>query len=95
MKIKSKYVIEEKFSRKPVTVKDVENIIKNMPKSKASGGQIPLNILKQSIFTYEILTDCINDATVGESIFLDSLKFADITPVHKKLKQPIKKIIDK
>ena len=28
MKIKSKYAIQEKFSVKPVTVKDVENIIK-------------------------------------------------------------------
>ena len=84
MKIKSKYAIQEKFSVKPVTVKDVENIIKNIPNNKASGGEIPLNILKQSRFTYEMLTDCINDAIVGENIFPDSLKFADITPVHKK-----------
>ena len=84
MKIKSKYTIQEKFSIKPVTVKDVENIIKNMPNNKASGGEIPLNILKQSRFTYKMLTDCINDAIVGEDIFPDSLKFGDITPVHKK-----------
>ena len=84
MKIKSKYTIQEMFSLKPVTVKDVENIIKNIPKNKASGGEIPLNILKQSRFTYEMFTDCINDAIVGENIFPDSLKFADITPVHKK-----------
>ena len=31
-----------------------------------------------------MLTDCINDAIVRENIFPDSLKFADITPVHKK-----------
>ena len=60
MKIKSKYAIQEKFSVKPVTVKDVENIIKNIPNNKASGGEIPLNILKQSRFTYEMLTDYIN-----------------------------------
>ena len=30
MKIKSKYAIQETFSIKPITVKDVENIIKNM-----------------------------------------------------------------
>ena len=54
MKIKSKYAIQEKFSVKPVTVKDVENIIKNIPNSKAYGGEIPLNILKQSRFTYEM-----------------------------------------
>ena len=84
MKIKSKYTIQEMFSVKPVTVKDVENIIKNIPNNKASGEEIPLNILKQSRFSYEMLTDCINDAIVGENIFPDSLKFADITPVDKK-----------
>ena len=31
-----------------------------------------------------MLTDCINDAIVGENIFPDILKFADIKPVHKK-----------
>ena len=31
IKIKSKYTIQEKFFVKPVTVKDVENIIKNIP----------------------------------------------------------------
>ena len=31
-----------------------------------------------------MLTDCINGAIVRENIFPDSLKFADITPVHKK-----------
>ena len=84
MEIKSKYAIQETFSVKPVTAKDVANIIKNIPNNKACGGEIPLNILKQSRFTDEMLTDCINDAIVGENIFLDSLKFADITSVHKK-----------
>ena len=50
---------------------------------KASGGEIHLNILNQSRFTYEMSTDCINDAIVGEKIFPDSLKFVNITPVHK------------
>ena len=84
MKIKSKYAIQEKFSIKPVTVKDVENIIKNMPNNKACGGKIPLNILKQSRFTYKMLTNCKNDGIVGEDIFPDSLKLNIITSVHKK-----------
>ena len=41
-----------------------------------------------------MLTDYIHDAIVGENIFPDSLKFGDITLMHKKMKQPIKKIID-
>ena len=43
-------------------------------KNKVSGGEKPLNILKQSRFTYKMLTDQINDAIVGENIFPDSLK---------------------
>ena len=70
MKIKSKYTLQETFSVKPVTVKD-ENVIENIPNNKVSGGEIPLNILKQSRFTYKLLTDCINDATVGEKIVLN------------------------
>ena len=40
-------------------------------------------MLKQSGFTYQILTDCINDA-INKSVFLDSLKIANIPPAHKK-----------
>ena len=39
--------------------------------------------LKQSGFTYQTLTDCINDA-INKGVFPDSLKIAKITPVHKK-----------
>ena len=57
VKIKSKYLTKEKFSFQPVSVKDVENVIKNIPSNKLSGGDIPIQILKQSGFTYQILTD--------------------------------------
>ena len=46
----SKYRVDqhfqEKFSFKPVSVKYVESIIKNIPNNKAAGGEIPLHILK-------------------------------------------------
>ena len=54
VKIKNKYLIKEKFSLQPVSVKDVENVIKNIPSNKASGGDIPIQILKQSGFTYQL-----------------------------------------
>ena len=38
-------------------MKYVENIIKNIPNNKAAGGEIP-----QSGFTYQMLTEYINDA---------------------------------
>ena len=83
LKIKSKYLTQEKFSFQPVSVKDVENIIKNIPRNKALGGDISIQILKQSGFTYQILADCIND-TINKGVFPDSLKIANITPAHKK-----------
>ena len=69
-----------------------ESIIKNIPNNKVARGEIPLHILKQCGFTYEMLIDCINDA-LSQGIFPDSLKFANITPVHKKTKLLINKII--
>ena len=83
VKIKNKYLIKEKLSFQPISVKDVKNVIKNIPRNKASGGDIPIQILKQSEFTYQILTDCINDA-INKGVFPDSLKIANITPAHKK-----------
>ena len=73
VKIKNKYLIKEKFCFQPVFVKDVENVIKNISSNKASGDDIPIQILKQSGFTYQILTDCINDA-INKGVFPDRLK---------------------
>ena len=43
-KVKSNYTIKQKFSFKPVTVKDIENVIKKIPTNKVTGGEIPLNV---------------------------------------------------
>ena len=58
-------------------------IIIIIPNNKATGGEIPLHILKQIGFTYQMLTDCINNA-LSRGIFPDSSKVANITPVDKK-----------
>ena len=76
MKIKSKYAIQEKFSVKPVTVKDVENIIKNIPSNKASGEEIPLNILKQSGFIYDAVISFCAPTHPDPN---------QLTPTHKKV----------
>ena len=55
-------MIKEKFSFQPVSIKDVQNVIKNIPSNKGLGGDIPIQILKQFGFSYQILADCINDA---------------------------------
>ena len=83
VKIKNKYLIKEKIFFELVSVTDVENDIKNIPDNKVSGGDMPIQILKQSGFSYQILTDYINDA-INKGVFRDSLKIANITPAHKK-----------
>ena len=91
LKLKSEYNFQEKFSFKPVPVKYVESIIKNISNNREAGGEIPLHILKEAGFTYQMLTDCINDA-LSQGIFPDSLKLANITPVHKKDETTYKEI---
>ena len=54
-KIKSNYTIKQTFSFKPVTVKDIENVIKNIPTKKVTAVEVPLSVLKQSGFTYVML----------------------------------------
>ena len=63
-------------------MKFVESMIKNIPNNKATREEIPFYILKQRIFTYHMLTDCINNA-LSQGTLPDSLQFANITPVHK------------
>ena len=41
-KIKTKYLIQERFSFQTVSVKDLEKNIKNTPRNKTSGGDIPI-----------------------------------------------------
>ena len=76
-------MIQEKKIFQPVSVKDVEHIIINIPSNKTSGEDISSQILKQFGFTYQILTDYINDA-INKGVFPDSLKITNNTPAHKK-----------
>ena len=81
--------MKETFSFQPDCVKDVEKIIKNVSSNKASEGDITIQILKQSGFTYQILMDCINDA-INKGVFTDILKIATVTDVDKKEETPDK-----
>ena len=70
---------------------DVKNVKHDNPKNNGSGGDIPINILKQSQFSWDKLKVYINhDITNGT--FPDCLKSANVTPVLKK-EWPIKKEI--
>ena len=58
--------------------------MKNLPSDKATAGEIPVDILKNSEFCFSELTKCINKA-FNENKFPDTLKLSDIVPVFKKL----------
>ena len=58
--------------------------MKNLPSNKASAGEIPIKILKESIFCFPELTNCINESLTNNK-FPDTLKLSEITPVFKKL----------
>ena len=73
-----------------MTLEDVRLIIKDLKNNKAAGGDISLKLLEECDFTYEKLTNCINNS-LSEGSFPDSLKRANITPVHKENDPPDKK----
>ena len=54
---------------------------------------MPIQILQQFGFTYQISTDCVNDA-INKGVFPDSLEIANMTPAHKKTSRLIRKTTD-
>ena len=58
--------------------------MKTSPSDKATAGEIPVDIFKNSEFCFSELSKCINKA-FNENKFPDTLKLSDIVPVLKKL----------
>ena len=84
IRIKHTFKLNKKFSFQCVYGATVRKVVKNLPSDKATAGEIPVNLLKNSeIFFFE-LTNCINEA-IRNNKFLDPLKLSDITPAYKKL----------
>ena len=83
LKITQKVKINRKFSFQSVSEDTVKNVVKNFPSDKATAGEIPVDILKNSEFCFNELTKCIK--AFNEKKFPDTLKFPDIVPVFKKL----------
>ena len=61
---------------------EVIKVVTNLKDSKAVGGDIPTEILKECEFTLDIITACINKP-IETGNFPDSLKMANVTPVFK------------
>ena len=81
--IKAKFNSFCSFSFQPVFMEEVKAVIGDMKNNKSVGSEIPIQILKESEFTLEISTNCINKSIEFGSLPA-SLKKANITPIFKK-----------
>ena len=75
--------ITTKFSFQPVSVNDVEQVIKDIKSKKFVCGDILINILKECYFIFSVLADCINKY-FENGAFPDCFKEANVTPIFKK-----------
>ena len=85
--------MSKKFSLALVTVDTVKKIKNGLLKYKSLSGDIPLNVLRSSEFTFSYLTECI-DEVLRSSKFAESLKLSDIVQVYKKRIPQINLIFD-
>ena len=65
---------QAKFSFQPVSVYAVKEVIEGLPSNKATAGEIPIKILKESGFTFEYLTSCVSQA-ISSGKFPDPLNY--------------------
>ena len=65
-------------------------MIKDLKANKSVGGEIPIQILNESEFTFKYLKNCINHSIEETGIFPSSLKLGNITPIFKKDDPPNK-----
>ena len=52
-----------------MTTDEVKKVIKGIKANKSVGGEIPIQILKESEFPFESLKNCINHSIVETGIF--------------------------
>ena len=71
------------FSFQSICVDDIKTVIQDFKNNKSVGGEIPIQILKESQFAFETLTNC-KSKSIETGYFLDSLKEANITSIFKK-----------
>ena len=83
IKIKEWYKVKENFLFRLASTEEIKKIIRDLPTNKAARGEIPVNVLKKSNFSFDELTICVNYVLInGKSPI--TLKNANVTPVHKK-----------
>ena len=82
--IKEKYKNIDKFSFLQVTTDEVKEVIKDLKTNKSVVGEIPIQILKESKFTFECLKNRINHSVEEIGIFPSSLKLGNINSYLQK-----------
>ena len=82
IKLKQLVNNQAKFSFQPVIVHTVKEVTEELPSNKATAGEIPIKILKESGFTFEYLIFCVNEA-ISSGKFPDSFKRSSIVPVQR------------
>ena len=83
VKIKERYKVKGNVSFRLAMTKEIKAIIRDLPTNKAAGGEIAVNILKKSNFSFDELTICVNCGLINGK-FPITLKNANVIPVHKK-----------
>ena len=84
IKLKQKSsIIKKKFTFKPFTEKFFKNIVNDLSWNETTGGDKPLNLVKEITFILPYLARCVNEDLV-KSEFSDPLKLPNIVPVQKK-----------
>ena len=76
MKIKQLVNNQAKFSFQQVSAHTAKQVIEGLPSNKATAGEIPIKFLKESGFSFEYLTSCVNEA-ISSGKFPDSLKLSN------------------
>ena len=89
VKIEERCKVKDDFSFRLATTEEIKAIIRDLPTNKAARGEIPLNILKKSNFSFDELTICVNCGLINGK-FPITLKNANVIPVHKKDDPPDK-----
>ena len=56
IKVKQRYKVKENVSFRLATTEEIKAIIRDLPTNKAAGGEIPVNVLKKSNFSFDELT---------------------------------------
>ena len=91
IKIKSLFKSDEKFEFPHILPETLKTKISALYTSKSTTGDIPIQVIKETIdLILAPLTDCLN-ASINDGIFPHKMKLADLTPIFKKDEKLLKK----